>query len=105
VDVNKVTPPEDDWVDIKVKKAFSRFRTFSSLKLFVDVVGILDSSFLDHAFSSHRCSSSNLVYHGWGTSLVEFFYMYYHVIRDFCVWLPLDEFCMSVLSTLNVAPS
>ena len=70
--VNEVTLPEDDWVEVEVNKAFSRFRTSSSLKLFVDVVYILYSSILNDALSLRCCSSSNLIYHNWGHHLLNF---------------------------------
>jgi len=59
---NEVTPPEDDWVVTDIRSTFSKFRASSSLRFFIDVLDILDSSVPDQAFSLQNCSSSNLVF-------------------------------------------
>jgi len=66
---------------------------------------MLDASILDNVFALHHCLPYDRVFHGRGTSCVDFFYMYYRVVRDLCIQFPLGEFSMRVLNVLNVAPS
>jgi len=66
---------------------------------------MLDSSLPDNVFTLHHCLPTNRVFHGWGSSPVDFIFMYSKVIRDSCICLPLDEFNTVVLSALNVAPT
>jgi len=71
--IDKVAPSEDDWIDYEVRKMNSKFRMSSSLKSFVDIIDIIDPSVADNVFSLCGCSSSNLMFHGGGSSNVDFF--------------------------------
>jgi len=104
-DVDEVNPSNSDWVVTDVRITFSKYRTTASLRTLLDIQDLIDPSIPDGVFSLHPCTLSDLVFHGRGTSSVDFFFMYAHVMKDSCVFIPFDAFCLDVLRTLNVAPT
>jgi len=104
-DVNEVNPPDDDWVVEDVRTTYSKYMTIASLRVLVDIQDIVDSSVPDGAFSLGRCLPTDRVFHGRGSSTVDFFFMYARVTKDSCIVIPFDNFCSDVLRFLNVAPT
>ena len=83
----------------------SIYNSSSSVQSFLDSVDILDDSLPDHAFSVRRCLPSDRVFHGQGSSDLDFFFLYSKVVKDSQLCLPLDEFSIGVLRALNVVPT
>jgi len=96
---------EDDWLDSKVTKVVYIHNISSSIKSFIDSVDMLDISLPNNVFTLRRCLPTDRVFHGRGSSPIDFFFMYSEVFRDFCIRLPLDKFSIGVLRALNVAPT
>ena len=92
-----VNTSNDDWVVQDVRSAYSKFLTTAALRALVDVQDIVDSSVPDSVFSLRRCLPTDQVFHGRGSFSVDFFFMYAQMMKDSCIVIPFDDFCLDLL--------
>jgi len=93
------------WVDPKVCEIVSMFHTDASVTEFLNKVAVLKALAEDSLLSFGPYSLDDRVYREQSFIEPPFFFMYSCLFANLHVSLPFDMFMVSVLRSLNVAPS
>jgi len=103
---SKIPPSSDyDWVVVRVREYFLKYRWLSMLQYFADSIDILDDNVADDIVSLHKLKSPILFVMDDKIRLMTFFYFYSFLITNVHFRFPLNDFFVGVLQVLNVTPT
>jgi len=91
-----------DWVNHKLRDFFSRYRSSSTLSVFLSKIYINSPNAIEEIISFRRAGAVDNVCESHNC---EFFYFYECYFTNLHVRFPLNEFQMGVLKYLNIAPT
>ncbi|KOM47816.1 hypothetical protein LR48_Vigan07g152000 [Vigna angularis] len=97
--------PGYEWVPNEVRQLPSTFYDRQAFRNLLPHVCLVKSAEDAKHFKLAFCQRTERVCHGRGNYPTDFFYVYATMVKDLKVLLPFSDFQMSVLRTLNLAPT
>ncbi|KOM57469.1 hypothetical protein LR48_Vigan11g050200 [Vigna angularis] len=97
--------PGYEWVPHEVRQFPSSFYDRQAFRNLISHICLVKTAADAKHFKLAICQRTERVYHGRGNYPSDFFYVYATMFKDLKVLLPFSDFQMSVLRTLNLAPT